>query len=105
MWRIIPGTFLAIFCVIGAIGSSMQLFIVAYYNWKFGWIAVDPENPRLSELAITPLNVLVWQSSCWGVVAAGVAAYCWLNGRWRLAWIGTGAFFVLMFTAKWLESL
>ena len=104
-WRIIPGTFLAIFFVIGAIGSAMQLFTVAYYNWKDGWIQVDPQNPRLSELAITPLHILVWQSSCWGFVAAGVAAYCWFHERWRLAWTGTGVFFALMFTAKWLESL
>ena len=103
-WRIIPGTFLAIFFVMGVIGIAIQLYTVAYYNCKYGWIEVDPQNPRLSELAITPLHILVWQSSCWGCVAAGVAAYCWFQARWRLAWAGTGIFFALMFTAKWLES-
>ena len=62
-WRIIPGTFLAIFCALGVIGSAIQLYTVAYYNLKYGWIEVDPENPRQSELAITPLNVSVWQCS------------------------------------------
>lgn len=104
-WRVIPGTFLAIFSVIGTIGCAMQFFTVAYYNCKYGWIEVDPENKLLSELVITPLHMLVWQSAGWGFVAAGVASYCWFHERWRLAWIGTGVFFTLTFAAKWLESL
>ena len=103
-WRSIPGTFLAIFCAIGVMGSAAHFFTVAYYNLKYGWIEVDPEIPRSSELAITLLNVSVWQCGCWGTVAAGVAAYCWFQARWQLAWLGTGIFFALMFTAKWLES-
>lgn len=104
-WRVIPGTFLAIFSVIGVIGSAMQFFTVAYYNCKYGWIEVDPENRLQSELAITPLHVVVWLFASCGFVAAGVTAYCWFYARWRLAWIGTGVFFALMFMAKWLESL
>jgi len=104
-WRVIPGTFLAIFSVIGVIGSAMQFFTVAYYNCKYGWIEFDPENRLQSELAITPLHVLVWLFASCGFVVAGVAAYSWFHARWRFAWIGTGVFFALMFTAKWLESL
>ena len=104
-WRIIPGTFLAIMAGIGSIGMLLQLGIVVYYNMKYGWIQVDPNNPTLSQLAVTPVHVLQWQSACWGVIAAGVAAYAWFNGRWRLAWISTFLFFVLMFIARWLESV
>ena len=104
-WRIIPGTFLAIFTVIGSIGMPLELWNVVYYNVQYGWIRFDPRNPSLNRLAITPVNVLVWQCGCLGLLAAGISAYAWFHGRWRVAWIGTVAFFALMFMTKWLESL
>ena len=104
-WQIIPGTFLAIMACIGSVGMLLQLAAIVYYNMKYGWIQVDPNNPTLSQLAITPVHVLSWQSAFWGVIAAGVASYAWFYGRWRLAWISTFLFFLLMFIARWLESV
>ena len=104
-WRIIPGTFLVIFTVIGSIGGVFEAFTILYYNLKYGWIHVDPRNPGLSRLAITPVNVLVWQCGFWGVLAAGFSAYAWFYGRWRFAWIATVLFLTFMLTSKWLESL
>ena len=104
-WRIIPGTFLAIMACIGSVGMLLQLAVIVYYNMKYGWIQVDPNNPTLSQLAITPVHVLQWQFACWGFISAGVAAYAWFYGRWRVAWIGTLLFFLLMFISKWLDSV
>jgi len=104
-WRIIPGTFLALFAALGTIGLTIQFSIIAYYNVKYGWIQVDPRTPRLSELAITPVHVLVWQCGTCGVLAAGISAYAWYYARRRLAWISTVAFFALMLTSQWLETL
>ena len=104
-WRIIPGAFLAIMSCIGSVGVLLQLAIIIYYNLKYGWIQVDPNNPTLSQLAITPVHVLSWQSAFWGIFSAGVASYAWFYGRWRLAWISTFLFFLLMFIARWLESI
>ena len=104
-WRIIPGTFLAIMACIGSVGMLLQLAVIVYYNMKYGWIQVDPNNPTLSQLAITPVHVLQWQFACWGFISAGVAAYAWFYGRWRIAWIGTLLFFLLMFISKWLDSV
>ena len=83
----------------------LQLAVIVYYNMKYGWIQVDPNNPTLSQLAITPVHVLQWQFACWGFISAGVAAYAWFYGRWRIAWIGTLLFFLLMFISKWLDSV
>lgn len=104
-WRIIPGTFLSIFAVLGSIGFVVEIFTIVHYNMKYGWIEVDPRNPSLSRLAISPVNVLVIVCGTLGVLAAGLSAYAWFYGRWRFAWIGTVCFFALMLTAKWLESL
>ena len=104
-WRIIPGTFLAIMACIGSVGVPAQLVEIVYYNVKYGWIQVDPNNPSLSQFAITPVHVLSWQCACWGMVSAGVAAHAWFYGRWRLAWISTSLFFLLMFIARWLEPV
>lgn len=103
-WRIIPGTFLAIFSVIGSIGMLVQTLTIAYYNMKYGWIQMDPGTPSLSRLAITPVNVLVWQCGCWGFLSAGFSAYGWFYRRGRFAWIGMILFFAFMLTAKCLES-
>ena len=104
-WRIIPGTFLAIMASIGSVGMLLQLTIVAYYNMTYGWIQVDPNNPALSQLAITPDHVLKWQSASWGFISAGVAAYAWFYGRWQVARIATLLFVLLMFISNWLDSV
>ena len=104
-WRIIPGTFLAIMACLGSVGVLLQLAIVVYYNMKYGWIPVDPDNPTRSQLAVTPVHVLQWQFACWGFISAGVASYAWFYGRWRVAWIGTLLFFLLMLISKSLDSV
>ena len=104
-WQISPGTFLGIISLIGLFGMVVETCIIVYYNAKYGWIQVDPANPSLSRLAITPLNVLIWQCGCWGIISAGISTYAWFTRRWRLAWITLILFFGLMFTSNWLQSL
>lgn len=102
-WRIIPGTFLTIFAAVGAIGAVLQLGIIAYYNFKYGWISIDPQTPSLNRLAITPGNVSIWQCGIWSVVASGLSAYAWWTGRWRLAWATMLIWFGLAQLGMWLE--
>ena len=104
-WRIIPGTVLAIAATLGSIGVLFQAILVTYYNMKYGWIQINPDNPTLSQLAITPLNLFVWQCGCWSTLAAGYSAYAWFYGKWRIAWIGTAVYFAIILTSKWVESL
>lgn len=104
-WRIIPGIFLGVFTFFGSLGMAGQLFTIAYFNIKYGWVQVDPEYPSMSRLAVTPLNVMTWQCGFWGILAGGIATYAWLYARWRLAWVCTILWFVLMQAANWLNSL
>jgi hypothetical protein len=100
-WRIIPGTFLLIFFVLGTIGAPLEMMQVVDFNRQHGWVhQIDPLHP----MAITSTRLLVWMSGVIAVAAAGVSAYAWFYGRWRTAWIGVIVFFGLIITAKWLES-
>ena len=102
---VIPAAILASLSFIGLVGMTFQLLIVGYYNIQYGWIEMDPAQPELSRLAITPLHVLQWQSALWGYVAGVVSAYAWYLSRWRIACIGAALFILFMFVSGWLNTV
>lgn len=92
-WRMIPVTVLSFFGLQEFLaGFGMPLFAI-FYNMQYGWVVVDPVDPRATPWALCLFNLSLWQIHFWMGVVATISAWAWLRGRWSIAW-GT---IVLMF--------